>query len=236
MKSVDDWKKRRREKQKMPASRLSQSGEDESTATSSTSRQASRTRRIHRFEDSPFYIQPLPLDGSGGGEQAAAANETTAAAVAEDSGATQPQATSSPSPNKPNTQQQGGNTKETSSNNKSLVVVEKDGGGEENNSNRPQQETTTLSSSSSPQPPSKCVFVEREVEISRPANYSLRGFGFLLNTGLGSNDFVNSELFLLVGNVDSSSFVERPFVYHNYAQIVVVEPGLFFCYIISFTI
>lgn len=73
----------------------------------------------------------------------------------------------------------------------------------------------------------KFVYLEKEVEISRPFNYSSRGFGFLLNTGL-ANDFVNSELYLLVNPenaISSDTFIERLFVYENFAQIVVVEPG-----------
>ena len=64
-KSVDDWKKRRREKQKMPQ-RLSQSGEEENE------RHANRNRRINRFENSQYYIQPLPIDGDGNEDTAAA--------------------------------------------------------------------------------------------------------------------------------------------------------------------
>ena len=83
----------------------------------------------------------------------------------------------------------------------------------------------------------KFVYLEKEVEIYRPVNYSSRGFGFLLNTGLNANeDFVNSELYLLVypenndsvnvnNAISTDTFVERLFVYENFAQIVVVEPG-----------
>lgn len=218
LKSVDDWKRRRREKQKMPL-RTNQSGEDESM-----SRQTSRTRRIHRFEDSPYYIQPLPVDGAE--DELFDPNDKEANTTEKQhSSSSSPSPTHSGGPSlEPNNQQLTIETNNGQSSSKSQPVepqVAKQQPSPRNNSphvNKLSEEAATK------EPPSKLVFVERQVDISRPANYSLRGFGFLLNTGVGSNDFINSELFLLVSSGDV--FVERPFTYQNYAQIVVVEPGL----------
>ena len=218
LKSVDDWKRRRREKQKMPL-RTNQSGEDESM-----SRQTSRTRRIHRFEDSPYYIQPLPVDGAE--DELFDPNDKEANTTEKQhSSSSSPSPTHSGGPSlEPNNQQLTIETNNGQSSSKSQPVepqVAQKQPSPRNNSphvNKLSEEVATK------EPPSKLVYVERQIDISRPANYSLRGFGFLLNTGVGSNDFINSELFLLVSSGDV--FVERPFTYQNYAQIVVVEPGL----------
>ena len=59
------------------------------------------------------------------------------------------------------------------------------------------------------------VYIEKYIEIDRPLNYTLRGFGFLLNSGK-----TNSSSSILVKQ--NENFIE---LCQNYAQIVVVEPG-----------
>ena len=217
LKSVDDWKRRRREKQKMPL-RTNQSGEDESM-----SRQTSRTRRIHRFEDSPYYIQPLPVDGAE--DELFEPNDKANTTEKQDSSSSSPSPTHSGGPSlDPNNQQLTIETNNGQSSSKSHQVEPQVPQQPSPRNNSPHVNKLSEEAATKETPPSKLVYVERQVDISRPVNYSLRGFGFLLNTGVGSNDFINSELFLLVSSGDV--FVERPFTYQNYAQIVVVEPGL----------
>lgn len=91
--------------------------------------------------------------------------------------------------------------------------------------------------------PCRFYFTERQVDITRPDNYASRGFGFLLNTGLSNDELSasNSELILLVRandlinddrqsmctlTIGEHTYLRRPFTYENFAQIVVVEPGL----------
>lgn len=225
LKSVDDWKRRRREKQKMPL-RTNQSGEDESM-----SRQTSRTRRIHRFEDSPYYIQPLPVDGAE--DELFEPDDKANTTEKQHSSSSSPSPTHSGGPSlDPNNQQLTIETNNGQSSSKSQQVEPQvpQQPSPRNNSPHVNKLSEEAPATKEP-PPSKLVYVERQVDISRPANYSLRGFGFLLNTGVGSNDFINSELFLLVSSGDV--FVERPFTYQNYAQIVVVEPGLNTLFLIS---
>jgi len=59
------------------------------------------------------------------------------------------------------------------------------------------------------------VYIEKYIEIDRPHNYTPRGFGFLLNSGL-----TNSASPILVK--ENEALIE---LCQNYAQIVVVEPG-----------
>jgi hypothetical protein len=58
MKSVDDWKKKRREKQKV-TSRPSQSGDDE---IESSKANKNERKRINKFENSQYYLKPLDGD------------------------------------------------------------------------------------------------------------------------------------------------------------------------------
>lgn len=85
---------------------------------------------------------------------------------------------------------------------------------------------SALSKDQQPSERLKLLFTERIVDIQRPVNYSLRGFGFLLNTGVGSTDFINTDLYLLVRSDRLAAEEEgrRSFEFLNYAQIVVVEP------------
>lgn len=58
MKSVDDWKKKRREKQKI-TSRLSQSGDDDFESNKANKNER---KRINKFENSQYYLKPLDSD------------------------------------------------------------------------------------------------------------------------------------------------------------------------------
>lgn len=66
------------------------------------------------------------------------------------------------------------------------------------------------------------VYLENLVEILRPDNYSSRGFGFLLNSGLSNNNTIAQSQQLIVYNKNNEQFIKTN---ESYAQIVVVEPG-----------
>lgn len=68
------------------------------------------------------------------------------------------------------------------------------------------------------------VYLEKQVDITRPDNYTSRGFGFLLNSGLATSNNVKSPISVLVRNKDTNE-TETILVNENYALIVVVEPG-----------
>jgi hypothetical protein len=55
---VDDWKKKRREKQKV-TTRLSQSGDDEFESSKANKNER---KRINKFENSQYYLKPLDGD------------------------------------------------------------------------------------------------------------------------------------------------------------------------------
>ncbi|CAF0711793.1 unnamed protein product [Brachionus calyciflorus] len=62
------------------------------------------------------------------------------------------------------------------------------------------------------------VYIEKLVDITRPDNYTSRGFGFLLNSGYNSNKSeLNEPINVLIND-------ELVLVNECYAQIVVVEP------------
>lgn len=179
-----------------------QSGEDDEEWGGG--RQSSRTRRINRFENSPYYIQPLPADGS---------------PIDDDN------LLFTPPDNSHLLTVETTNLIESST--KSPVNRVKSPMRNVNNEAAVVEVVEEKQESSSPKERVKLVFWERMVEIQRPVKYALRGFGFLLNTGVGSNDFVNSDLFLCVPCAsETDSYVERSFEYLNYAQIVVVENGI----------
>ncbi len=56
---MDDWKKRRREKVKMPPPRNGQNGEILDDEDQQQQYTKSERKRINRFENSHYYIQPL---------------------------------------------------------------------------------------------------------------------------------------------------------------------------------
>ena len=64
-------------------------------------------------------------------------------------------------------------------------------------------------------------YATRFVEINRPYDYSSRGFGFLLNSGLASNMVLSTCAI----NHGASSPTTEEILSRNYAQIVVVEHG-----------
>jgi hypothetical protein len=67
-----------------------------------------------------------------------------------------------------------------------------------------------------------CLFTEKTIEIVRPINYSQRGFGFLLNTGVLSNSTKSTnDRIIILKNGDEETKVPN----ENYAQVVVVEHG-----------
>lgn len=58
---MDDWKKRRREKVKMPPPR---NGEIDDSLDDQKKCTKSDRKRINRFENSNYYIQPLTASGN----------------------------------------------------------------------------------------------------------------------------------------------------------------------------
>ena len=59
------------------------------------------------------------------------------------------------------------------------------------------------------------VYLEKFVQIERPQGYSARGFGFLLNNGPAPMTILIRQNENLITEV-----------FQNYAQVVVVEPGI----------
>lgn len=162
--SVDDWKKRRREKKNLPAPRSSQFIEFDEDEHQRTER-----KRINRFENSSHYlspprtiISPDPTDQSKPQPETSTpglqSSTSSRANTIEISGINPP---SQPVPTQ--------TTEDDSNLNESLTNEEED----------------SLICTDF-----KYTFIEKFVEIERPYDHKSRGFGFLLNCGLQNS---NSE-------------------------------------------
>jgi hypothetical protein len=218
LQSVDDWKKKRRQKQKPSAvARLLESGEEEDN-TKCVDR-----KRINRFEQSQYYLMPLNADGS----------------AAIDPQSQQQQTDHDTAPNVRHSQHQTLPTDlssdKTVTNTKSANTIELTGIRQEVNESTSapapaaaslfsmsSEDMTTTSTNELDESSLPClVYTERTVEITRPINYVQRGFGFLLNTGVSST----GQSVITLRLADES---ETTVVNDSYAQVVVVEPGLDF--------
>ena len=101
-----------------------------------------------------------------------------------------------------------------------------------NNDEKSKSELDDLNDDSSLNLQNQYVYIEKSIDIVRPYDYSSRGFGFLLNSGLSNLNNTNknsnlnqpSELKVLKNGNDLNN-MEYDVISHNCALVVVVEPG-----------
>jgi hypothetical protein len=220
-KSVDDWKKKRRQKQKPSTSRLLESGEEE---TESVNKSTDR-KRINKFEHSQYFLMPLSADGTAidvasssdhALQQEKIEIETTVTTknVTKQHQTLPVESSKLAATNSTNTIEISGVTHQDNSTKKSETEqnVNNDTGCDKSVSEDNELEESTMQS---------VYYVEKFIEITRPINYAQRGFGFLLNTGVSSKGNVNSVNNIILKTGDTETTV----VNDSYAQVVVVEPG-----------
>ena len=198
---MDDWKKRRREKQKMPTNRNSHSGDfdvdNESAPTQQEQQQQlsrNERRRINRFENSQYYLSPPGEKSNESVVTAPVRNSIEAppplplharASTIELSGISEALPPVKSAP------------QETCANDSNM--------NDSLNMNEQEESSELLGYTYTP----KCVSIER------PYDYTTRGFGFLLNSGLAATSKSHDpSLNSILGQ--------------KYAQIVVVEHGRVF--------
>lgn len=231
-KSVDDWKKKRRQKQRPSATRMLESGEDESTNASSSETNNQRSRRINKFENSQYYRMPLddnnePITTSQKNSQTMPSVDTNTATPA-----------STGSKDFQHTLELTGITT-TSSTTDSADLTSNDKSNQVESSqaetwktdekqNCEEQDETSSSSmaaaNANAAPAVIYIYSERSIEINRPFNHSQRGFGFLLNTGLPQSQSKSTTSYAQNHIIIKQGDIETTVVNEHLAQVVVVEP------------
>jgi len=210
--SVDDWKKRRREKKNLPAPRTSQSfdfNDDEDT-----SHQARNTerKRINRFENSPHYLSPPPTSK----EYSDTIEPSNTPANTQDEYNAPVEETLEPilvNTKINSTEKQNSPLLKTTTTTATTAVSEKTN----DDSNLNDSAINDEDNDSMICTDFNYKFTEKFVQIERPFDHNSRGFGFLLNSGLQNKTGASLKK-LQDENIDKV-------LSQNYAQIVMVENG-----------
>jgi hypothetical protein len=233
----------------MPPSRNSQSFDDLDNNSCENNNQRNERRRINKFENSQYYLSPpSPVDKSSAISSELDRNK--------DNNNSTNNSPSEEITNKCLKQEHSENesspNRVTKSNNNRSTTIELTGVTSnkqekihENNKILNESNDDSLNKNDDEDSLSHCMdysnytFVEKFVSIERPFDYSSRGFGFLLNSGVASkvsSGNAKGNLFL-----NATSLVQNV-INQNFAQIVVVEHGklylfaskLYICFFLVF--